>query len=77
MKLLIIEDDADDVKEIIDHAVEKQWEMECLGFKEGLNAMDSYNPDIVILDIKDDVTNNERFGDSILATYRNQSSVRL
>lgn len=67
MKVLIIEDKADDVRGILDHAVGKGWEAKQLGFEDGLHEMDSFNPDVVVLDMKDDVTQNDQYGVSIFS----------
>lgn len=62
MRLMIIEDKANDVRGIIDYAASKGWETKLLGFQEGISELDEYNPDIVVLDMKNDATEEEMSG---------------
>lgn len=65
MRLLIIEDKADDVRGILDHAQEKGWENKRLDFHEAILAIDEYDPDVIVLDMKDDETQDEQCGGNI------------
>lgn len=65
MRLMVIEDKANDVKGILDYAKSKSWEAQLFGFQEGISELDEYNPDIVVLDMKDDATEEEMSGASI------------
>lgn len=65
MRLLIIEDKANDVRGILDHAEDKGWENKRLDFNEALREIDEYDPDVLVLDMKDDETQDERCGGNI------------
>jgi len=65
MRLLIIEDKADDVRGILDHAEERGWENKQLDFREAILAIDEYDPDVIVLDMKDDETQDEHCGGNI------------
>lgn len=65
MRLLIVEDKADDVRGILDHADEKGWENRRLDFTEAISAVDEYDPDVIVLDMKDDAAQDELRGGEI------------
>lgn len=65
MRLLVIEDKVDDVRGILDHADEKGWENKRLDFQDAIPAIDEYDPDVIVLDMKDDETQDEQCGGSI------------
>mgnify|MGYP004533363029 CR=1 FL=1 len=53
MKVLMIEDNTDDIAGIIDYCIENGWEQENKSFEEGLDYIEKYNPDIIVLDLQD------------------------
>lgn len=56
MRVLMIEDNQDDITGIIDHCEEKGWEHEvCPDFGNGLLKIDCFDPDVIVLDLQ----NNE------------------
>lgn len=65
MKILIIEDKREDVREIEDHAKEKEWEIRVESFQNGVALIDSFNPDVVVLDRKDDLDSDDKRGEGI------------
>lgn len=53
MKVLMIEDNTDDIAGIIDYCAEQGWEQENKSFEKGLAYIEEYNPDIIVLDLQD------------------------
>ena len=53
MKVLMIEDNTDDIAGIIDYCMEQGWEQENKSFEEGLAYIEEYNPDVIVLDLQD------------------------
>ena len=53
MKVLMIEDNADDIVGIIDYCSEQGWEQEVKNFDECFQYIEECDPDIVILDLQD------------------------
>lgn len=58
MRVLIIDDNEISVKGIINHVKDKQWEYKLVDFENATSEINTYNPDVVILDLKDDAENN-------------------
>ena len=67
MRLLLIEDNKESVKRIIDFAEEKNWVNECQGFDSWEDAVRLFQPDIIVLDWMDDADDPRR-GKEILET---------
>ena len=67
MKLLIIEDNKDSVKRIMDYADEVSWENQCEDFTDAEDKIRKFEPDIVVLDWMFDVESAEK-GKQILET---------
>lgn len=63
MKVLIIDDIETSVKGIIDSCDDKGWEVKCLGFNEASAAIMDFDPDIIVLDWREDVENIDIGGD--------------
>lgn len=72
MKVLMIEDNVDDIAGIIDFCAEQGWEQENKSFDEGLEYIEECNPDIIVLDLQDKA--DDCFsGSSILDAIWNKS----
>lgn len=72
MKLLIIEDVRRDVEGIVDHFTEKEWIVEVKDFSSVLGFIDEFDPDIIVLDKKEDVSGDESRGESVFSViWRN------
>ena len=72
MKVLMIEDNTDDIAGIIDYCAEQGWEQENKPFEKGLAYIEEYNPDIIVLDLQDEA--DDCFpGSSILDKIWNKS----
>lgn len=54
MKVLIIDDIPDTVKDILDYCEEQHWEKKLVGFGDAYKYLLEFDPDIIILDWKDD-----------------------
>lgn len=59
MKILMIEDQRDNIEGIIDFCSDEEYEHEVKNFGEGVSYIDQYNPDIIILDLKNNT--DDRF----------------
>ena len=58
MKILLIEDQESDIQGIIDYCEEKEYLYEHKKFDEGISYIEQYDPDILILDLKNNVSND-------------------
>ncbi|MEA5086645.1 MAG: hypothetical protein VB007_05420 [Methanocorpusculum sp.] len=66
MKVLIVDDRLTTVRGIQDYCDEQSWECQCIEtFKDSYEQLTNYNPDVVILDWKNDAT-GENDGEEIL-----------
>lgn len=65
MKVLIVDDIPSSVKGILDHCEEQNWEKNLCGFDEAYKYMLEFDPDIVVLDWRDDADKID-IGKSIL-----------
>jgi CTP synthase len=65
MKVLIIDDRLETVKDIITHCKDKEWEYSAISFDEFDESLISFDPDAIVLDWKDD-TSSEHIGESII-----------
>ena len=65
MKILIIEDKREDVLEIEDHAKDNGWEIEIQNFQDGIAIIDTFNPDVIVLDRKDEIKPDDARGETI------------
>ena len=72
MKVLMIEDNVEDIEGIIDYCKELRWEQETKSFDEGLRYIEEYDPDIIVLDLQDKVDDSFP-GSSILDIIWNKS----
>lgn len=54
MKVLIVEDQEETVKDIISHCNEQEWEAKLCTFDDFKDNLDDFAPDVVVLDWKDD-----------------------
>lgn len=72
MKVLMIEDNVEDIEGIIDYCKEQRWEQETKSFDEGLRYIEEYDPDIIVLDLQDKVDDSFP-GSSILDIIWNKS----
>jgi CTP synthase len=64
MKVLIVDDQVDTVKDILSHCEENQWESRLSSFEEFDDILGAFDPDVVVLDWKDDA-NGEIEGEPI------------
>ena len=65
MKVLIIDDIPDTVKDIVETCAEKGWEEKTVGFSESYGSIIDFDPDVVILDWKQDADDDD-IGENIL-----------
>lgn len=65
MKVLIVDDIEDSVKGICDYCEEKGWEPEISGFDDVYASIARFNPDVIVLDWRDDDSNSD-VGEKIL-----------
>lgn len=65
MKVLIVDDIEDSVKGIYDYCEEKGWEPKISGFDDVYTSIAKFNPDVIVLDWRDDDANSD-VGDEIL-----------
>ncbi|MBE6892923.1 MAG: response regulator [Ruminococcaceae bacterium] len=65
MKVLIIDDIEESVKGISDYCREKEWRCEISDFDEAYKYLLEFNPDVIILDWKNDANDSE-IGETIL-----------
>jgi CTP synthase len=64
MRILIVEDQVETVKSIIEYCEEKNWPIETVGFDNFDDRLDIFMPDVIILDWKDGADNTK--GDQVL-----------
>lgn len=60
MKVLIVDDKENVVKGIRDHCVDKGWDCNVISFDVFDERMDTYEPDTIVLDWKDDISGENR-----------------
>lgn len=60
MKVLIVEDRLETVKGIIEHCKEKQWSHETSSFNDFDAYLRNFDPDVIVLDWKDDADEDEK-----------------
>lgn len=65
MKVLIVDDIEDSVKGIYDYCEEKDWDPEICGFDDVYTSIAKFNPDVIVLDWRDDDANSD-VGEEIL-----------
>ena len=68
MRIMAVEDKETDILRIIDYAKEKEWELKIYSFKDCMREVDSFDPDVIILDLKDDGIPDETAGETIFST---------
>lgn len=59
MRILMIEDQRDNIEGIIDFCSDEKYDCKVKNFEEGVSYIERYNPDIIILDLKNNI--DERF----------------
>lgn len=57
MKVLIVEDQIETVKDIVAHCEDNAWEVETISFDDFEAQLEKFMPDVVVLDWKDDAAN--------------------
>lgn len=65
MKVLIVDDIEDSVKGIYDHCKEVGWVPQISGFDDVYTAIANFNPDVIVLDWRDDEANSD-VGEKVL-----------
>ncbi len=65
MRVLIVDDQIEAVKDILSHCEEKQWESQYCSFEVFDDILKTFNPDVIVLDWKDDST-GDLMGESAL-----------
>ena len=67
MRIMAIEDKENDILRIKDHAEEKEWELQIYSFDDCMKEVDSFDPDVIILDLRDDGIPDETAGVNIFS----------
>ena len=65
MRVLIVDDQVDAVKDIVSHCAEYQWESRLISFDDFDDMLSVFDPDVIVLDWKDDA-NGELEGEAII-----------
>lgn len=67
MRIMAVEDKETDILRIKDYAEEKEWELQIYSFDDCMREVDSFDPDVIILDLKDDGVSDETAGETIFS----------